>query len=88
MRLIRPLRRRPVALLWGGLSLSAIGDQLYIVALAWIATGVFGAAAGYLSALQAFTLLVAAMLSGGWADRLDPLRCMLGADLVRAAVLL
>jgi len=77
-----------VALLWGGLSLSAIGDQLYIVALAWIATGVFGAAAGYLSALQAFTLLVVALLSGGWADRLDPLRCMLAADLARAAMLL
>lgn len=29
MRLLRPLRTREVALLWGGLSLSAVGDQLY-----------------------------------------------------------
>ncbi len=88
MRIFHPLRRPPVALLWGGLSFSAIGDQLYGVALAWIATGVLGAAAGYLSALQALTILLVALLSGGWADRRNQLLCMLGADLARAAVLL
>ena len=51
MRIFHPLRGAPVALLWGGLSLSALGDQLYAVALTWIAVGVFGANAGYLSAL-------------------------------------
>ena len=87
MRIFHPLRQPPVALLWGGLSLSAIGDQLYGVALTWIATGVFGVAAGYLSALQALTILVVALLSGGWADRRDQLRFMLAADLGRAAIL-
>ena len=88
MRIFHPLRRPPVALLWTGLSLSAVGDQLYSVALTWIATGVFGAAAGYLSAIQALTILLMAVLSGNWADRRDQLRFMLGADLGRAAVLL
>ena len=87
MRIFHPLRRPPVALLWAGLSLSAIGDQLYGVALTWIATGVFGAAAGYLSAMQALTILLVALLSGNWADRRDQLRFMLGADLARATVL-
>ncbi len=77
-----------MALLWAGLSLSAVGDQLYTVALTWIATGVFGAAAGYLSAVQAMTILLVALSSGNWADRRDQLRFMLGADLGRAAVLL
>ena len=76
-----------MALLWAGLSLSAIGDQLYGVALTWIATGVFGAAAGYLSAIQGLTILLVALLTGNWADRRDQLRFMLGADLGRAAVL-
>ncbi len=87
MRIFRPLARPPVALLWAGLSLSAIGDQLYAVALTWIATGVFGAAAGFLSALQASTILAVVLASGGWADRRDQLRFMLAADLGRAAVL-
>jgi MFS family permease len=88
MRLFQPLRLPPVALLWGGLSLSAMGDQIFGVALSWIATDVFGAAAGYLVALQALTILLVALFSGNLADRWDPLRCMLGADLVRAAALL
>jgi MFS transporter, DHA3 family, macrolide efflux protein len=41
-----------MALLWGGLSMSSIGDQLGIVAIAWIAVSAFGPAAGYLAALQ------------------------------------
>ena len=37
----------------GGLVFSALGDQLYIVALGWVAIGVFGPAAGYLGAARA-----------------------------------
>jgi MFS family permease len=81
------LRSAPVALLWGGLSLSALGDQLYAVALAWIAVDVLGANAGYLSALQAFVVLLAVLGVGRWADRWDQQRALVGADLARAAVL-
>jgi DHA3 family macrolide efflux protein-like MFS transporter len=87
MRILQPLRSAPVALLWGGLSLSAIGDQLYVVALSWIAVGVLGPAAGYLAALQAGALTFAVLSIGRWADRWDPRRSMVAADLARAAVL-
>lgn len=60
-----------MALLWGGLSLSAIGDQLYTVALTWIAVSVLGANAGYLTALQAGIVLLAVLGIGRWADRWD-----------------
>ncbi len=86
--LLRPLAVGPVRLLWGGLTLSAIGDQLYAVALVWVAVGAFGPAAGYLSALQAGCGMLAALLAGRWADRWEQRRAMAGADLVRAAVLL
>ncbi len=86
--LLRPLGIRPVSLLWGGLTLSAVGDQLYAVALVWVAVDVFGPAAGYLSALQAGCGMLAALLAGRWADRWAQRRAMAGADLVRAAVLL
>lgn len=87
VRLLRPLRTREVALLWGGLSLSAVGDQLYAVALSWIAVSVFGAAAGYITALQAAVVLLAALGIGRWADGWDAQSSLIGADLVRAGAL-
>ena len=88
MRIIHPLRNAQVALLWGGLSLSALGDQLYAVALTWIAVGVLGSNAGYLGALQALVALLAVLGIGKWADRWNQQRGMIGADLARASVLL
>lgn len=81
------MRHGAIAALWGGLATAAIGDQLYAVALSWIAVGLFGSAAGYLTALQAAVVLITALLSGTWADRLDYRRLMIGADMTRAAVL-
>ncbi len=88
MRLLRPLRDAPIALLWGGLATSAVGDQLYTVVLSGIAVGGFGAAAGYLTALQAAIVLLTALGSGHWADRRAHRSVMIGADLSRAAALL
>ncbi len=87
MRIFHPLRSPSVALLWAGLSLSTLGDQLYAIALTWIAVGVFGSAAGYLAAFQALVLLLAVLGIGRWADRWRRRRSMIGADLVRAAIL-
>ncbi len=87
MRIVQPLRVRAIALLWGGLATSAVGDQLYNVAIAWIAVGVLGAAAGYLSAAQALIATATALLAGAWADARDDRRLMIAADLVRAGVL-
>ena len=84
---LRPLRIPSVALLWAGLATSSVGDQLFAVVLNWAAVGVFGAAAGYLSALQAATTLLAAMTLGAWADRRDHRATMIGADIGRAAIL-
>ncbi|MDE2198333.1 MAG: MFS transporter [Rhodospirillales bacterium] len=86
--LLRPLAIPAVALLWGGLATSAIGDQLFAVVLSWVAVGLLGTAAGYLSALAAATTLATALLAGHWADRVEHRRMMIGADLARAAILL
>ena len=88
MRILHPLRHPPAALLWGGLSLSAMGNQLYAVALSWIAVGVLGAYAGYLTALQFLVVVLAVLGIGRWADGWEQRRSMVGADLGRAAVLL
>jgi hypothetical protein len=85
--LLRPLRRRTVALLWGGLSLSAVGDQLFNVVLGWLAVESFGERAGLVPAVQAGVLLVTALLAGRVADALAHRTAMIAADLLRAAVL-
>lgn len=88
MRILLPLGDGRVARLWAALALSAIGDQLYNVAMGWVAIGVFGAAAGYLSAARAAIILLAAFFGGSLMDRWDRQAGMVGADLSRAAALL
>ena len=87
MRLLQPLRHRAVALLWSGLALSAVGDQLYAVALAWIAVGVLGAGAGYLTALQSACILLSVLFAGRWLDRWDHRRVLATGYLIEAATL-
>ncbi len=87
MSMLRPLRDPATRLLWGGLALSAIGDQAYAVAMSWITVDLFGAYAGWLVALGPFALLVTALFGGGWADRWSLAGAMIGSDLLRAAIL-
>ncbi len=88
MPLVRALRERPIALLWAGLATSAIGDQLFVVVLGWVGTGLFGRNAGYLGALQGMVVLSVALFSGPFADRVAPRGAMIAADVVRAAMLM
>jgi hypothetical protein len=85
--LLRALGDPAVALLWGGLAASAIGDQLFTVVLSWVAVGAFGTAAGYLTVLQGATALVVLLFLGHHTDRLNPLVVMALSDVARAAVL-
>ena len=87
-RLLRPLRHPPMALLWGGLALSSIGDQANAIAFTWIAVEAFGPAAGYLVAMGPLVILLVLTFGGRLADRWAPLRAMLGADAIRAVALL
>ena len=85
--LLRALTDQTIGLLWGGLALSAVGDQLFTVVLNWVAVGTLGAAAGYLAVLQAAIASATVLLSGRWVDLIGQTRVMIGADLVRAMVL-
>jgi MFS transporter, DHA3 family, macrolide efflux protein len=88
MRLLSPFSISGFAVLWSGLSLSIIGDQLFAVVFTWIAVRVFGGNAGYLSALQAAILLGATVFVGRWTDPHEQRHCMIVADISRAAVLI
>ena len=80
LKLYRALAHRPIRILWACEALSAVGDEVYKVALTWLAVGMIGANAGYLSAAQAGAILVFGLIGGYWADHWDPRRTMLHAE--------
>ncbi len=79
------LRRREFRLLLAGQAISALGDRVVAVALAFAVLEVDGSASAVGAVLAARTLaLVACLLAGGVvADRLSPRTVMVAADLVR-----
>ncbi|HYE00085.1 MAG TPA: MFS transporter, partial [Alphaproteobacteria bacterium] len=88
MSVWKPLAHPPLALLWASQTLSAVGDEFYAVALVWMAVGLIGHDAAYLTAVQAATMLAVSLFGGVLAERWDLRRTMIGADLARAAVVL
>ncbi|MDE2510107.1 MAG: MFS transporter [Elusimicrobia bacterium] len=88
MLMLKALRDRSIRLLWSGQALSAIGDEIYRVALIWLAVGLIGADTGYLAAAQSGALLALCLVGGHWADRWDHRRTMIGVDAARALIVL
>jgi len=88
VKLLQPLRERDFALLWTGMTVSLLGDGIFIVAEAWqvydihndpVALSLVGLA--WTGGMTAF------LLTGGIvSDRLERRRVMIAADIVRALV--
>ena len=87
---LRPLRYRDFRLLWSGLAVSLVGSGLWLVALAWQVIALDGGPTelSLVTAMYSVGLLAFLLVGGVAADRLPQRLVMLGADLVRAVVLL
>src|SRR5262249_25223852 len=83
-----PLKVRNFRLLFGGQSISVMGDALYLVAFPWLVLTTGGSAQELGIVLAAYGIARAlSMLAGGWlSDRLRPRRVMLIADAVRVVL--
>jgi DHA3 family tetracycline resistance protein-like MFS transporter len=89
VKLLRPLRERDFALLWTGMTVSLLGDGIFVVAEAWqvydinndpVALSLVGLA--WTGGMTAF------LLTGGIvSDRVERRRVLIAADVVRALVL-
>jgi DHA3 family macrolide efflux protein-like MFS transporter len=88
MLMLQALRNRAIALLWGGQAASAIGDEIYRMALIWLAIGLVGTDSGYLAAGQMAALLTLSIVGGKWADHWDQFRTMIWVDSLRAVIVL
>jgi MFS family permease len=89
VKLLRPLRERDFALLWTGMTISLLGDGIFIVALAWQVYDLDNSPVALSLVGTAWTLgMVAFLLTGGVVtDRADRRRVLIAADLVRAIAL-
>lgn len=88
MTLLRALRIRSFALLWGGQTISRLGDSLYRIALSWWILEKTGSAAA-MGALAVFSLvpMLLFLLVGGVAvDRLPRFRIMMASDVLNTFV--
>ncbi|QDX29915.1 MFS transporter [Dickeya poaceiphila] len=83
MKLLAALKHRIINRLWGGLTLSCIGAEIYSFAVVWIATNRFGNKSGYLIALQSAVILIATLTSGAFTVGMTNKKMMLVSDLIR-----
>ncbi len=82
---IRLLRDRDVCILWGGLTLSAVGSELYGLGAIWLAVGLAGAEGSYLATARFAAVLVMSLGAGAFVDLVSRRVLLIGSDLVRAA---
>lgn len=83
--ILRPLRIRDFALLWTGLTVSFIGDGIYIIAIAWQTYDLSNSPSALAAVGLAWSLpqIVLLLGSGVLSDRIDRRHLMIAGDVVR-----
>jgi len=86
----RVLRNRDFRLLFSGQAVSAIGDQIFPVAVTVQVLDHGGSVGdlGFVLAARFASLVLFALLGGVWADRLPRVKVLIGADLTRLVAVL
>ena len=76
--------------LWAGSIISGTGDEVTLLALPWLVLQVTHSPfqLGIVAGLQNLPFLLFTLIAGVYADRWDRRRIMLGADLLRFALVL
>lgn len=84
-RYLQLLRRRDYALLWGGATVSALGDGMSFVALVWLIIERGGGAPeiGWLSAVYTAPVVVGGLAAGIVLDRFDRRRVIAADNVIR-----
>ena len=82
-------RSRDFRLLWGGQTISFVGDAAFLVALGWFVTDLTGKASslGFVLAAESLAMLATLLWGGVLADRHSRKRLMIGSDVARAVVM-
>ena len=80
---------RDFRLLWGGQTISFIGDAAFIVALGWRVTDLTGKASslGFVLAAESLAMLATLLWGGVLADRYSRRLLMIGSDVARGGLM-
>jgi MFS family permease len=83
--MLRPLRNRDFAFLWVGMSVSMVGDGIYLLAVAWQVYELSNTPSALAAVGIAWTLPQVVLLlgTGALSDRLDRRLLMIGGDVIR-----
>lgn len=86
--LLKPLRIRDFRLLFGGETISVLGDQFHFVALAWLVLQLTGSglALGTVLMTAAIPRAIFMLVGGAYSDRLSPRSLMLVSNVIRGVV--
>ena len=89
LALLQPLRDRDFRLLFGGETISVVGDHFHFVALAWLTLQLTGSGLALGTVLMTAAVPRAAfmLLGGALSDRFSPRSLMLSSNAVRAVVM-
>ena len=89
VNLLAPLRHRDFRLLWAGMTVSLLGDGIFLIAMAWQAYELWNAPAALSLLGIGMTIPMIAFLlpAGVLSDRLDRRKLMLYSDASRAIVI-
>lgn len=80
----RLLDDRGIRTLWAGLTLSAIGSELYAFGAIWLAVSIAGADGSFLATARFAAILVMSIAAGAFVDLMPRRVLLIGSDLVRA----
>src|SRR5512132_2985865 len=88
-RYLQLLRKREFALLWGGATVSALGDGMSFVALVWllIERGGTPADVGWLAAVYTAPVVIGGIAAGVILDRFDRRRVIAADNVVRGVAI-
>lgn len=86
MKILRPLRIRDFSLLWGGMTVSLLGDGIYLVTIAWQVYDLSNspAALSLVGLAWAAGMLVFLLTGGLLSDRFQRRKVMIASDIGRA----
>jgi MFS family permease len=84
MQFLRVLRVPHLAVLWSGQVFSALGDQLFLLAIMWTAVGRIGASVGLVTSAGFLAALLFGLVGGVLADRWNRRRTLILVDAARA----
>lgn len=85
LRMLQPLRHRDFRLLWTGMTVSLLGDGVFLIAVAWQVYELSSAPAALASVGLAMAVpqVVLLLVGGVVSDRFDRRRVMVASDVVR-----